>query len=523
MPARRFLSQALLPLAAAAVVLSGAPLRAAPPAAARPNVLFIAVDDLNDWVGFLRGHPQTRTPNIDRLAARGVVFANAQCAAPLCAPSRAAVFSGREPYRTGVYDNDAADIRRLAPELVLLPAHFQAQGYRTLGTGKLLHQKRGDLFDESFMPEQRWSPFDPKAVNYTPDELPSKGTANPRHVTRLGPDGREVVLPLNRMPSDRRPDDPTGESFDWGPLEVPDELMGDTQVASWAVRQLAAPQARPFFLGVGFYRPHIPLFAPAKYFAPFPAESIRLPPLAAADLDDLSVSARRIARDPVTAGAHASVLRHRQWQAAVAAYLACIHYVDAEVGRLLDALDRGPHAANTVIVFWGDHGWHLGEKEHWGKWTGWERSVRVPLAIVPAARDRANFATGRRSVQPVSLVDLYPTLVEYCGLPRPASPLDGQSLVPLLRDPAQTTGRAVVSTFYAEHYSVRDEHWRYLRYADGTEELYDHRADPNEWRNLAADPAHTAEKARLAQAIPRDPRRVAAPAKKAKAPRQGRP
>lgn len=496
---------------------------AALPAAGRPNILFIAVDDLNDWVGFLRGHPQTRTPNLDRLAARGVAFANAHCAAPLCAPSRAAVFSGREPYRTGVYDNDEADIRRLAPELVLLPAHLKAQGYRTLGTGKLLHQKRGDLFDESFFPEQRWSPFDPKAVNYTPEELPTKATPNPRHVARLGADAREVVLPLNRMPSDRRPNDPTGESFDWGPLDVPDDLMGDTQVASWAVQHLGAPQDRPFFLGVGFYRPHIPLFAPARYFAPFPAESIRLPPVAEGDLDDLSVSARRIARDPVTAGTHASVLQHRQWQAAVAAYLACIHYVDAQVGRLLDALDRGPHAASTAIVFWGDHGWHLGEKEHWGKWTGWERAVRVPLAIAPAARDRAKFAVGRESAQPVSLIDLYPTLVDYCGLPRPATPLDGQSLVPLLREPAQATGRAVISTFYAEHYSVRDERWRYLRYADGTEELYDHRADPNEWRNLAADPAHAAVKARLGQVLPRDPKRPTAPAKKAKAERKQRP
>ncbi len=473
-------------------------------AADRPNVLFIAIDDLNDWVGFLQGHPQTRTPHMDRLAGQGVVFANAHCAAPLCAPSRAAVFSGREPFRSGVYDNDG-DLRRVAPDLVLLPQQFRAHGYRTLGTGKLLHQKRPDLFDETFFPEQRWSPFDPKKVNYTPEELPTKGTGNPRHLADLGPGNPSVILPLNRMPSDRQPDKPAAESFDWGPVEAPDRAMGDAQIVDWAAKQLRASQAQPFFLGVGFYRPHIPLFAPPKYFEPFPEQTIQLPPFLAGDLDDLGPAARKIALDTVTAGAHKTVLEHGQWKAATAAYLACVHFVDAQIGRVLEALEAGPHGTNTIVVLWGDHGWHLGEKQHWGKWTGWERAVRVPLVIVPAGRDRATFASGETSRQPVSLVDLYPTLVELCGIKPPPGGLDGQSLVPLLRDPQRATGRAVVSTFFGEHFSVRDERWRYIRYGDGTEELYDHQSDPNEWHNQASNPEHAALKTRLARAIPNDP------------------
>jgi len=470
---------------------------------AKPNVLLIVADDLNDWVGFLRGHPQTRTPNLDRLAARGVVFANASCASPLCAPSRAAIFTGREPFRSGAYGN-SDNVRRVAPDLVLMSDHFKRHGYRTLGTGKLLHQSEQDIYDESYFPEQRWSPFEQAETTYSAEELPSKATDNPRHVVEME-GGRKVTLPLNRMPSDRAPNLPGAESFDWGPLDVTDAEMGDGKIATWAVERLRRTWNEPFFLGVGFYRPHIPLWAPAAYFKPFPADSIVLPPYLKEDLEDLPDVGRSVAIDAVTAGSHASVVKYKQWQAAVAAYLACIHFVDAQVGRVLDALDAGPHADNTIVVFLGDHGWHLGEKDHWGKLTGWERSVRVPLVIAPARRDALRYAVGRESQQPVTLIDLYPTLLDYAGLPSPASMLDGVSLLPLVRNPANRTGRLVISTFNQAHYSVRDERWRYLRYNDGSEELYDLQGDPNEWRNLTAQPGSAAIKARMAAAIPRVP------------------
>jgi arylsulfatase A-like enzyme len=470
--------------------------------AKRPNVLFIAVDDLNDWVGFLKGHPQVKTPNLDRLARRGLAFTSAYCAAPLCCPSRAAVFSGRQPFRTGIYHN-GPNIRQYHPEIVLLPRYFADHGYRTLGTGKLLHHRSPDLFDEYYTPEQRWSPLrNAKEAEYAPDELASKAT-NPRHVIPSGPGGKTIVLPLNRMPSDRNPGDPAGESFDWGPFDVDDDAMGDGQITNWAVERLKRAADRPFLLCVGYYRPHIPLYAPGRYFELYPEATTFLPRVLDSDLDDLGETGRHWALDPVTAGAHKTVVAHGQWRAAVAAYLACVSFVDAQIGRLLDALDASPHRDSTVIALWGDHGWHLGEKQHWGKWTGWERATRVPLVIAPARTHPPGPNPAGLCHRPVSLVDLFPTLVELCGLPAVAD-IDGRSLVPLFLDPDRET-RPVVTTFDYQNYSVRTERWRLIHYRDGSEELYDHAADPDEWRNLAGDRAHDGTRAQLRASLPSSP------------------
>jgi arylsulfatase A-like enzyme len=475
--------------------------------APQPNVLFIAIDDLNDWIGCLGGHPQVKTPNIDRLAKRGVIFSNAHCAAPLCNPSRAAVFCGRQPHESGVYANDESNIRKIRPDLVLIPQHFRAAGYHTFGTGKLLHSSSKELFDDEFFPDQRWSPFDPKQVSYTDAELASKGTRNPRHVTVLN--GKEIVLPLNRMPSDRAPDSAGGESFDWGPLDVDDAEMGDGQIAIWAAERIAATHDKPFFVAVGFYRPHIPLFAPKKYFDLYDGMDIRLPATQANDLEDLSPKAKERALEADTAGAHATVLEYNQWPAAVKSYLACVSFIDAQVGRLLDALDTSPHAANTIIVLWGDHGWHLGEKQHWGKWTGWERATHVPL-IIALPHGRLAFSQGGSCSEPVSLLDLYPTLIELGGLSS-LDGLSGQSLVPFLKQPSQSTGRAVLTTFDKGNYSVTGSRWHYIRYADGSEELYDRKNDPNEWTNLATHADYASQKAILAKSLP-DDRAYSAPA-----------
>ena len=468
-------------------------------AADKPNVLFIAVDDLNDWIGCMKGHPQALTPNIDRLAARGVLFTNAHCAAPACNPSRAAVFSGRMPNITGVWSNQSGPLSKKYPEGRTLTTAFGRAGYRTLGTGKLLHTGGRSDFDEYYSVGQRWSPFEKEDVEYTSDELPSKRTANPRHLLKDS-QGRTVVLPLNRMPSDRRPTGKSGESFDWGPFDVPDSDFGDTQITDWAIAKLRKKPEQPLFLAVGFYRPHIPLWAPKRFFDRFERTPAELPSVLKNDLADLSEMAKRWALEPVTAGSHATVVKYRQWQAAVEAYLACISYVDHEIGRLLDALDRSGIADNTVIALWSDHGWHLGEKQHWGKWTGWERSTRVPLIIVPPRSQRADFAADARCKEPVSLVDLYPTLVEICGADGPRT-LDGQSLVPLLREPARSSGRAVVTMFDRGNTSLGTDRWRLIRYADGSEELYDHSRDSHEWKNLTGNPEFADFQKRLSRQL----------------------
>ncbi len=454
----------------------------------RPNVLFIAIDDLNDWVGFLDGHPQVHTPNMDRLAKRGVVFSNAHCAAPLCCPSRAAVFSGHQPFHTGVYTNQH-QIRKLRPNLVLLPEYFRAHGYRTLGTGKLMHREFTDLYDETYYTEQRWSPYADK---------------EPQTESQLAT-SRLTARPLNTMPNDRQRLQPGRfSSFDWGAVDVEDGEMGDAKVTNWAVEQLRSSSGlkSPFFLGVGFYRPHIPLYAPRDYFKLYPVESTIVPEVPADDLDDLSETAVALAHSIETAGLHKSVLQHGQWKNAVAAYLACISFVDVQIGKLLDALDNGPHAKNTIVILWSDHGWHLGEKEHWGKTTGWERSTRVPLVIVPPRSSEANYATGSRCKQTVGLIDLFPTLVEMCGLTS-KSDLDGVSLVPQLSCPEAETNRVVISTVDKGIYSARDNRWRMIVYPDGSEELYDQLQDPEEWNNLANDERYAAVKARIARSFPR--------------------
>ena len=308
---------------------------------------------------------------------------------------------------------------------------------------------------------------------------------------------KTVVLPLNRMPSDRKPNKTDGESFDWGPFDVPDSDFGDTQITNWAIDQVKAESDKPKFLAVGYYRPHIPLWAPKRFFNRFADSSAKLPPLLQSDLADLSASGKQWALEAVTAGSHATVQRHKQWKPAVEAYLACVSYIDHELGRLIETHDQSDHSDNTWIVLWSDHGWHLGEKQHWGKWTGWERSTKVPLIIVPPKTRGNDFAKpGSVCHQPVSLLDLYPTLVEICNLQGP-NVLDGQSLIAQLKHPGRETNRAVVTSFEKGNASLRTKLFRYIQYSDGSEELYNHQDDPNEWHNLASQPAFREIKASL--------------------------
>lgn len=430
-----------------------------------PNVLFIAVDDLNDWIEPLGGHPQAKTPNLARLARRATVFTRAYTAAPSCNPSRAALMTGIAPFRSGIYNNRQA-WRPAMRDAVTLPQAFRAAGYWAGGAGKIYHGVYPD--------PPSWDEYWPsKKLQRDQDPTPP-------------------VRPANGIPG--------SGNFDWGPLDVDTAEMSDAKVAAWVVEKLREPQAEPFFLACGIFRPHLPWFVPKRYLDRFPLDSIELPPSFVDDLRDVPELGVRLAKPD---GDHASVVEHGEWKRAVQAYLASANFADDMIGTVLDALDEGGHAANTIIVLWGDHGWHLGEKHHWRKFALWEEATRVPLMIaapagVPGLPEgtRAGATSGR----PVNLLDIYPTLVELAGLD-PVEGLDGTSIVPLLRNP-ELPWRPTVSTYGRLNHAVRSEDFRYIRYRDGSEELYDHRVDPMEWTNLAGDETYAPVKDELAQWLP---------------------
>jgi arylsulfatase A-like enzyme len=422
---------------------------------ARPNVLFVAIDDQNDWVGPLGGHPLARTPHLDRLAARGTTFLNAHIQSPLCNPSRTSLMLGLRPSTTGIYG--LAPWFRTLPDWqhrVTLPQHFKAHGYRTLTTGKIYHGGVGGPAQQA-VEFDVWGP--PGGIGATP----------PQKLIPPTPMGNHPLM-------------------DWGVFPHRDEDKQDYLVATWAIEQLdALPRTEPFFLAVGFFLPHVPCYATQKWFDLYPDDDTLLPPVRPDDRTDTPRFSWYL---------HWQLPEPRlewleeqgQWRNLVRSYLACTSFVDAQIGRLLDALDAAGLADRTLVVVWGDHGFHLGEKGISGKNTLWERSTRVPLLFAGPGVTR-----GGRCVQPAELLDLYPTLIDWCGL-SPRTDLEGLSLGPQLRDPSTPRSRPALTTHNQGNHGVRSERWRYIQYADGTEELYDHQTDPHEWSNLASDPAHTA-------------------------------
>jgi arylsulfatase A-like enzyme len=316
----------------------------------------------------------------------------------------------------------------------------------------------------------------------------------------------KITLPANGgLSAIDRPNN-TWDSFDWAPLDCPETDFPDRQIADWGVEQLQQRHDKPFLMALGFYKPHQPFFAPRRYFDLYDPKTISLPTTIAGDLHDIPTPGRELATQPWTSGTHKTVATHGAWRDAVRAYLATVSFADSLVGRVIEALDKSPHADNTWIILWSDHGWSLGEKEHWGKHAPWRETVRMPLMIVPPRSTMPRgFAAGSRSRARVSLLDLYPTLIDACSLPTRAE-LQGKSLLPLIANPSADWGAAVVSTVGRGTHSVRAQHWRYIRYFDGSEELYDLRHDPREWFNLANDQEHAQLKRQLARDIPKDDR-----------------
>jgi uncharacterized sulfatase len=429
----------------------------------KPNVLFISVDDMNNNLGCY-GHPHVKSPNIDRLAARGVRFDRAYCQFPLCSPSRTSLMTGLRPDTTQVYDLQK-HFRNVLPNVVTLSQLFKNNGYFAARVGKIYHYGN---------PGQIGTPG--------LDDPPSWDVAiNPR-----GRD-KDEESKLTNYTAKRG----LGSSFTFLAAEGTDEEQTDGKVATEVVRLLEENKDKPFFIAAGFYRPHCPYIAPKKYFDLYTLASVKMLPHTSGERRGAPAPAFGSTRPWPWFGA-----TEQQGNETLRAYWATISFVDAQVGRLLDALDRLKLADNTIVVFWSDHGYHTGEHGLWMKMSLFENSARVPLIIAAPGR-----AVGKASPRVVELLDLYPTLADLAGL-KPPSNLAGASLRPLLDNPDAEWRRPAYTQLKRAQfhgYSVRDDRYRYTEWDGGNRgvELYDYETDPKELQNLAEDAKHSATASRM--------------------------
>ncbi len=438
-------------------------------AESRPNVLMIAVDDLNDYVSILQNHPGIKTPNFDRLAKRSVNFTRAYCAAPLCNPSRTAVCTGMAPHQTGVYQLSDL-IMKSAPALaaVSMEEQFKRHGYDTYLTGKYYHAGPAN-----------WWPEDRMAAMWTERRMPfsDHGPILQRGNKVMGP-GIFAIGPA--------PD---------GMASMPDvAILKNTQ--GW----LAQKHDKPFFMVHGISKPHLSFVVPQQFFDLHPLDSIVLPKTPDNDYSDIPATVKTTFLSKSDLEHFANVRKAKNGcKEVMQAYLASISFCDWVVGQLLDALDASPFAKNTIVVLWSDHGYHIGEKEKMHKRALWTQSSRVPFLIsVPGMA-----TAGRSCAAPVSLMDIYPTLNELCALyQKVPQKLAGRSLAPLLKDPDHEWPHIVVTSHAIGSAAATDARYHFNRYADGAEELYDHQNDPREYVNLSSNPAMKPVKERLAASLP---------------------
>ncbi|MEC5127987.1 sulfatase [Verrucomicrobiales bacterium BCK34] len=436
----------------------------------RPNFVIFIVDDLNDYVGALGGHPNASTPNIDRLAEQGVLFTNAHCNSPVCNPSRTSLFTGLRPTTTGITSNRFGWFREVPgfEEVKTFPVALEEEGYTTFGFGKTIHAKKIDH------PDSKWS----NSLQYP--EFQHWNSYN------YGP-----ILKIRDHLNFKMGDHLT----DWGGLPKSEQYplaSHDSTIADRTINVLLDEHDSPFLVACGFYRPHTPLYAQQQWFDLHPLEGIALPEAPADDRDDLVYFGKR-GHKRTPAEIEAPGLWNHQWitkngkaKAIQQAYLASTSSMDAEVGRVLDALEESPHRDNTYVILFSDHGWNLGEKEHWGKAALWEQTTRVPFIV-----SGPGVPEGAVSNQPVELLSLYPTVIDLAGLAPPPH-IEGHSLRPLLKTPEAGWNHSALTTF-SDHHALRTVRHRYIRYSDGSEELYDHTSDPDEFDNLAVSAAGNSE------------------------------
>lgn len=417
----------------------------------RPNVLFIAVDDLNHWVTHLKRNHQAQTPNIDRLARMGMTFTRAYCAAPACEPSRAALMSGRRPWTTGCYKNGDQWKKHLT-EGEQLTSQFLNAGFYVAGAGKIFHS-------DQYFPGEWTEYFNSRGL-----DAAGKGVEKD--------DGYHQPLSV----------------------DLKDDDLMDWHTVNWCIDKMLETRDKPYFIACGLHKPHLPFAVPRKYYDAFPLEAIELPPHREDDLEDIPEAGRAMAKSH---GDHAKFLKSGRWRAAIQSYLATCAYTDMNIGRLLDALDKSTHRDNTIIILWGDHGWSLGEKQHWRKFALWEEPTRTPLIFVAPGTTKA----GSICNHPVDLTSVYATVCQLASLPVPEH-VEGASLEPLLRGPSANWNLPAITTHGRGNHAVRRGPWRYIRYSDGSEELYDHSTDQYEWNNLANRSQYANLKVELAAHLP---------------------
>lgn len=459
--------------------------KAKPVEITQPNVLFVSIDDLNDWVGYMGGHPQAMTPNLDRFSERAVRFNRSYCTNPACNPSRTSIMTGQSPHRSGVYSN-YQDWREVIQEPITIGHYFRNNGYYSTGAGKIFHYHMIDSACwDSYWPSQKQN----MPAEYMPQDHPGVTEDEMK-------EQRTINMPMFKN---------MYTMFDWASLDVPDSVMGDFKSVDYVSEQLQQPHEKPFFLACGIYRPHLPWYVPKKYFDLFPLDSVQLPVCLENDLDDVGDRVVDIAHR--SGNYHQHVVEAGLWQEAVQGYLASIAFSDAMFGRLMDALENSKYVKNTVVVVWSDHGWQLGEKEHWRKFALWENVAQtilmfsIPEGLSDVPEGSRNKPTCNRIV---STQDIYPTLIDLCNLPVNKN-IDGRSLVPLLQNPETAWNYPAITSYDFSEFSVRTEDWRYTIYIDGSEELYDHRKDPNEWTNLADIQEYATIKEEMKQHVPANP------------------
>ncbi|RAV30259.1 sulfatase [Sinomicrobium soli] len=425
----------------------------------RPNVIVIVVDDMNMW-SMLKNYAPLQTPALDRLKSQALYFPHASCAAPVCIPSRASFFSGRAPYETGAYvnyrgtwDNNSLSTTEVIPET------FKENGYITWGMGKIFHApinaKRQDKMFDNKVEHGGFGPFAKKEYHYAKSRW-----------------------------------------FSIKPWTGPDSDFPDVRNANAAISFLQQDHDRPFFMYYGLYRPHTPYTAPKRFYDLYEnAEITMAPGYLPGDLDDVPLQGRQLV-DSLLQYHKEGRSKEEVLLEMIRGYCANYSFADWNIGRVMEALDKSPYADNTIVVFYSDNGFHNGTKNHWVKSTLWEQADGVPFLVRLPGR------TPAECLQTVSLLDVYPTLVDYCGLEPPAHEFSGKSMVPVFNDPEADWNRPGFTSYGENYSSVRDKRYRYIRYPDGSEELYDHKHDPYEHKNLASDPSYKDLISELSRSIP---------------------